>query len=195
MTEKPVEVGKRIRELREEKGMGLQDLAAKTGYSSALLSQFENHLISPPLGALIKLAGALEVEVSDFLGNAKDEPFTLIRHDERKVVSRVASRTGVNLGYTYESLGFGMRERGMEPFIVTLEPVALKEKHLSTHEGEEFLFVLEGRMLVRLGDHTDTLEPGDSIYFRCTTPHHVTCEGKKSARILAVILTGKQGEK
>lgn len=195
MAEKPVEVGKRIRELREERGMGLQDLAVKTGYSSALLSQFENHLVSPPLGALIKLAGALEAEVGDFLGSMPDEPFTLVRHDERKIVSRVASKTGVNLGYTYESLGFGMRGRGMEPFIVTLEPVALKEKRLSTHKGEEFLFVLEGRMLVRLGDHSDTLEPGDSIYFRCTTPHHVTCEGENSAKILAVILTSGKGGK
>ncbi|TNF45918.1 XRE family transcriptional regulator [bacterium] len=192
MIDKPVEVGKRIRELREEKSLSLQDLAEKTGYSSALLSQFENHLVSPPLGSHIKLAHALETDVGHFLGDTKDQLFTLVRRDERKVVSRVASRTGVNLGYTYESLGFGMMDRRMEPFIVTLEPVAVREKHLSTHEGEEFIYVLEGRMVINLGEHRDILEPGDSIYFRCKTPHHVTCEGDTPAKILAVIFTGEK---
>jgi transcriptional regulator with XRE-family HTH domain len=73
MTEKPVEVGKRIRELREEKGLSLQGLAEITGYSSALLSQFENHLVSPPLGALIKLSRALETDVGHFLGDTQDQ--------------------------------------------------------------------------------------------------------------------------
>lgn len=192
MNRKPVEVGKKIRELRDEKGLSLQDLARKTGYSSALLSQFENHLVSPPLGSLIKLAQALDTDVGHFLGDTQDQPYTLVRRGERKVVSRVASRTGVNLGYTYESLGFGMMDRNMEPFIVTLEPVAVKEKHLSTHDGEEFIYVLEGRMLINLGDHRDTLEPGDSIYFRCQTPHHVTCADDTPAKILAVIFTGEK---
>lgn len=78
----------------------------------------------------------------------------------------------------------------MEPFIVTLEPVPVREKHLSVHEGEEFIYVLEGRMKIRLGDHSDVLDPGDSIYFNCKTPHHVTCEGAMSAKILAVIYPG-----
>ena len=190
MTQKPVEVGKKIRELRDEKGLSLQDLAEKTGYSSALLSQFENHLVSPPLGSLIKLARAFDTDVGHFLGDTQDQPYTLVRSDERNVVSRVASKTGVNLGYTYESLGFGMMDRSMEPFIVTLEPIAVREKHLSTHEGEEFIYVLEGKMVINLDDHTDTLEPGDSIYFRCQTPHHVTCADDAPAKILAVIFTG-----
>ena len=83
-----------------------------------------------------------------------------------------------------------MKGHRMEPFVVTLEPVHIREKHLSSHEGEEFIYVLEGRMKIRLGEHTDVLEPGDSIYFRCTTPHHVTCEGDEPAKILAVIFKG-----
>lgn len=191
MKGKPVEVGRRIRELREDRELSLQELADRTGYSSALLSQFENHMVSPPLGAIIKLAKALDTQVGDFLGDSPDQNFIIVRRDEKEIVSRVASQSGVNLGYTYESLGFGMKGRSMEPFVVTLEPVAIKEKHLSVHEGEEFIYVLEGKMSIRLEEYTDVLEPGDSIYFRCTTPHHVTCEGDTPAKIIAVIFAGR----
>jgi transcriptional regulator with XRE-family HTH domain len=187
---RPVEVGKRIGELREDAGISLQELAERTGYSSALLSQFENHMVSPPLGALIKLSRALGVDVGDFFGEVADQNFILVRSDERETVSRVASKDGVSLGYTYEALGFGLKDRRMEPFVVTLEPVPIREKHLSVHEGEEFIYVLDGRMKIRLGDHIDILDPGDSIYFKCMTPHHVTCEGEDPAKILAVIHTG-----
>jgi quercetin dioxygenase-like cupin family protein/DNA-binding XRE family transcriptional regulator len=187
---RPVEVGKRIRELREDTGLTLQELAQRTGYSSALLSQFENHMVSPPLGALIRLSRALAVDVGDFFGEVADQSFILVRSDERETVSRVASKSGVNLGYTYEALGFGMKGHHMEPFVVTLEPVSIREKHLSVHEGEEFIYVLDGRMKIRLGNYTDILDPGDSIYFKCTMPHHVTCEGGEPAKILAVMYTG-----
>jgi transcriptional regulator with XRE-family HTH domain len=187
---RPVEVGKRIRELREDTGLTLQELAQRTGYSSALLSQFENHMVSPPLGALIKLSRALSVDVGDFFGEVADQNFILVRSDDREIVSRVASKEGVSLGYTYEALGFGLKGHHMEPFVVTLEPVPIREKHLSVHEGEEFIYVLDGRMKVRLGDYTDILDPGDSIYFKCTMPHHVTCAEDQPARILAVIYTG-----
>lgn len=187
----PVQVGKRIREFREDAGLSLQEMGHRTGYSSALLSQFENHMVSPPLGALIKLSKVLGVDVGDFFGEVAGHSFVLVRQDERETVSRVASKEGVNLGYTYEALGFGLKGHHMEPFVVTLEPVSIREKHLSVHEGEEFIYVLEGRMKIRLGEHTDILKPGDSIYFKCTTPHHVTCEGEEPARILAVIYTGK----
>lgn len=186
-----VDVGKRIRELREDAGLSLQDIAEKTGYSSALISQFENHMISPPLGALIKLSRVLNVDVGNFFGEVADQSFVLVRSDERETVSRVASKSGVSLGYTYEALGFGLKEHHMEPFVVTLEPVPIREKHLSVHEGEEFIYVLEGRMMIRLGEHTDILQAGDSIYFKCTTPHHVTCAEGDPAKILAVIFTGE----
>lgn len=186
-----VEVGKKIRELREARNMSLQELADNTGYSSALLSQFENHMVSPPLGVLVKLSRALGVGVSDFLGESREQhSYVLVRKEEHEVTSSVSSREGVNLGYRYEALGFGMSEHNMEPFIVTLEPVPIREKHLSVHDGEEFIYVLEGKMKVQLGEEAEVLEPGDSIYFKCTIPHHVTCDGKDPARILAVIYTG-----
>jgi transcriptional regulator with XRE-family HTH domain len=182
-----VRVGERIKELRERKGLSLKEVADLTGFSTALLSQMENHLISPSLGTIIKLARALSVKVGDFLGETEGEPFTIVRKDERKMVSRFASKEGVKYGYSYESLGFDKKDRHMEPFIVTLEPATVKAAKTSIHEGEEFIFVLEGEMEVILGNHTDILYPGDSIYYDSTIPHKVQCHQDKVTRILAVI--------
>ena len=76
--------------------------------------------------------------------------------------------------------------RLMEPFLVTLEPVSKKGVPYS-HDGEEFLFVLEGRVEIQLGDHTDTLEAGDSIYYNSVVPHYVSCLGDTPASIYAVL--------
>jgi transcriptional regulator with XRE-family HTH domain len=184
-----VRVGERIKALREEKGLSLKDLADRTGFSTALLSQMENHLLSPSLGTLIKLARAFGVRVGDFLGETEGEPFTIVRKDERRKISRFASKEGVKYGYSYESLGFDKKDRKMEPFIVTLEPATVKTSKTSVHEGEEFIFVLEGEMEVILGNHTDVLYPGDSIYYDSTIPHRVQCHQDKITRILAVLYT------
>jgi transcriptional regulator with XRE-family HTH domain len=182
-------VGERIRELREDKGLSLQDMANRTGYSSALLSQVENHFISPPLGGLIKIAKALEVKVGTFFGDEPRESYAIVRKDERKHISRFASKEGVSYGYSYESLGFDKKDRQMEPFLVTLEPATVKSDKLSSHDGEEFIFVLEGEMEAILGDHKDVLHPGDCIYYDSTIPHKVQCHREAPTKILAVLWT------
>ncbi len=184
-----LKVGEKIRELREKAGLSLQEMAERTGYSSAVLSQIENHMISPPLGALIKIAKALEVKVGAFWGDAPGEPFAIVRKDERKHVSRVASKEGVSYGYSYESLGFEKKDRHMEPFLINLEPTIGKAAKLSTHEGEEFIFVLDGEMEAILGSHKDVLYPGDCIYYDSTIPHKVQCSQGIPTKILAVIWT------
>jgi len=182
-----VRVGEKIKTLREQKGLSLKEVADLTGFSTALLSQMENHLVSPSLGTMIKLAKAFGVKVGDFLGETEGEPYSIVRKDERKRISRFASKDGVKYGYSYESLGFDKKDRHMEPFIVTLEPATVKAARTSVHEGEEFIFVLEGEMEVTLGNHTDVLFPGDSIYYDSTIPHRVQCHQDKITRILAVL--------
>lgn len=182
-------VGERIRELRESKGLSLQDMANRTGYSSALLSQVENHFISPPLGGLIKIAKALEVKVGTFFGDEPRESYAIVRKDERKHISRFASKEGVSYGYSYESLGFDKKDRQMEPFLVTLEPATVKSEKLSSHDGEEFIFVLEGEMEAILGDHKDVLHAGDCIYYDSAIPHKVQCHREVPTKILAVLWT------
>jgi transcriptional regulator with XRE-family HTH domain len=189
-----IRVGEKIKALRESKGLSLKEVADLTGFSTALLSQMENQLVSPSLGAMIKLANALGVKVGDFLGETQGEPFTIVRKDERKSISRFASKEGVKYGYSYESLGYEKKNRHMEPFIVTLEPATVKTSKTSVHEGEEFIFVLEGEMEVILGNHTDVLYPGDSIYYDSTIPHRVQCHQDKVTKILAVLYAASTKE-
>jgi transcriptional regulator with XRE-family HTH domain len=188
--EQYLQIGEKVKRFREDNNLTLQDMAERTGFSTAVLSQIENHLISPPLGTLIRLARALNLRPGHFFDQHADRPFTLVRKEERRPVSRFASKRGVQYGYSYESLGHDMKDRHMEPFLVTLEPATLASPKPASHEGEEFLFVLEGEMVVTLGDLSDVLQPGDAIYYDSNIPHLVQCQGEQKALILAVIYSG-----
>ncbi|MBI5585287.1 MAG: cupin domain-containing protein [Deltaproteobacteria bacterium] len=181
-----IAVNRRIKEIRQKKGLSLQDLARISGFSTAMLSQIENHLISPSLGTLIKLAQALEMRMGELIAGPGGRSFTIVRQGEGNVVSRYASRSGVTYGYSYQSLCPELKSRHMEPFLVTLEPSS-GTKSPSHHEGEEFIFVLEGAVRITLADLTDVLHPGDSIYYHSTLPHLVECHEDRPALILAVL--------
>ena len=187
-----IKVGEKIKDIREDKGLTLEDMASLTGLSSSEISQIENQMVSPSLGTLIKLARVLDVSLSHFFTEDTKEPFCLVRAEERHVVSRFASTEGVSYGYSYESLGYCKKDAKMEPFIVTLNPPDVLEVDPNCHTGEEFIFVLEGEVEVRLADHNDILRPGDSIYYDANIPHVVACLGDKEARILDVIWPGEE---
>ncbi len=80
-------------------------------------------------------------------------------------------------------------DRHMEPFIIDINPASEEEVKLSTHEGEEFIYVLEGEVEIRYGKDTYELNVGDSIYYDSIVAHHVHSHGEKPAKILAVIYT------
>jgi transcriptional regulator with XRE-family HTH domain len=179
-------VGQRVLMVREEKGLTLEDVAQRTGLSAEYLGQIETDQVSPPLGALIRIAKALDMMFGRFISSGEVKPFTVVRKDERRVISRFTSAKGDEYGYTYESLAPDKKDRHMEPFMVTLVPSKARED-VSTHAGQEFIYVLEGAMEVTLEDHTDVLYPGDSIYYDSTIPHLVRCHGDKETVILAVL--------
>ncbi len=187
MSGKTTKVGQRIKELRVAKGLSLEDVVAKSGIAETTLAGIERHLISPPLGTLVCLAKVLEVSVGDFFGETGDAAYCIVRSGDRKTVSRFNSSNGKTSGYSYEALGQQKKKRQMEPFLVTLSPTEVRQVEPNQHIGEEFLFVLEGKVEVRLLDHTDILDPGDSIYYDSTMPHIVACHGEQPATILAVI--------
>jgi transcriptional regulator with XRE-family HTH domain len=184
----PTSVGHRVRRVREEKGLTVKDVAQRTGLSSKYLVQIESDEVSPPLGALIRIAKALDMKLGRFISTGEVKPFTVVRKDQRRVISRYTSAQGNQYGYTYESLAPDKKDRHMEPFMVTLVPSRAK-KELSDHAGQEFIYVLEGAMEVILKDHTEVLYPGDSVYYDSTVPHLVRCHGDKKTVILAVLYT------
>ncbi|MFH0785222.1 MAG: cupin domain-containing protein [Pseudomonadota bacterium] len=187
MPEKNVKVGQRIKDLRIAKGLSIEDVAKKSGIPEATISSIENHLVSPPLGNIVSLAKVFEVSVGEFFGEKGDSAYCIVRSGDRKPVSRFNSSDGKSSGYSYEALGQQKRERQMEPFLVTLIPQEVRQVEANQHIGEEFIFVLEGKVEVRLLDHTDILNPGDSMYYDSTMPHIVACHGDQPATILAVI--------
>lgn len=180
-------IGEKIKSLRLAKGMSIEEVAENSQMSVAMLGEIEEHNVSPPLGHIVSLAKGLDVSVGEVFGDSADSPFCIVRSDDRKKVSRFDSSDSGTYGYSYESLGHQKKNRQMEPFLVTLTPAEDSHVEPNQHIGEEIIFVLEGTVEVRLSDHTDILNPGDSIYYDSNMPHVVSCHGTEPATILAVI--------
>ncbi|MBS4031758.1 MAG: cupin domain-containing protein [Clostridiales bacterium] len=106
-------------------------------------------------------------------------------------MARVASKQGVKYGYSYEALASNLRRRHMEPFLGTLEPATIRDRHSYSHEGEEFLFVLDGGVEIILDKKKESLEPGDCVYFHSIVPHCVQCRDDSGATLLAVLFPGE----
>ena len=187
--EEPTAVGERIKKLRELKGLSLGDVSQRTDLAEEMLERIEADAVAPPLGTLTKLARALEMKMGYLLTGGESKPFVVTRKGERKPVSRHAAQQQARYGYSYLALAPGMRDRNMEPFLVTLAPTT-EELPGSVHEGEEFLYVLEGEMEVIIGAHREVLHPGDAIYYDSSIPHQVMCHQEKPTRILAVLFAG-----
>lgn len=180
-----LKVGETVKEIRQKKGLSVKDISQRTGLPSELLIQIEKGNVSPPLGSIIKLAKALEMKMGYFISGAEELPYTIVRKNDRKVISRFDSQKSQTYGYEFTSLAPHKKDRHMEPFLVTLEPSAVEER--SSHDGQEFIFVLEGIMEVHLGEKIHLLEPGDAIYYDSTVSHLVKCHGKEKTKILAVL--------
>jgi quercetin dioxygenase-like cupin family protein len=188
--EVPAEIGMRVKEARKSRGFSIFDIYLRTDIAVDLLSQIEEGKIVPPLGTVVKLAKALDLKMGYFISGKEKKAYTIVRLDDRKVTSRYDPKKEEQYGYEYESLAPHKTDRYMEPFLVTLKPSETEEER-STHDGQEFIFVLHGNMEVRLGEESHILKPGDSIYYDATVPHLVKCHSKETTKILAVLHTGK----
>lgn len=182
-----IQMGEKIKNLRLEKNMTIEEMADRSTISAAVIQSFEEMRVLPPLGNIVSLAKALEVTVGDLFGDSGDSPFSICRSSDRVTVCRFDSEKNKPHGYSYAGLGQNKRNRQMEPFLVTLNPNQSREIEANQHIGEEFLFVLEGQVEVRLLDLTDVLNKGDSIYYDSNMPHIISCHGDQPATILAVI--------
>ncbi len=185
-----MQLGERVKNLRQKKTLSIEQLAERSGLAATSIEAIENLELSPPLGEIVLLSSALQVSLGDLLGDEADSPFCIVRSDKRKNVARFGAET--SSGYTYESLGYQKQNRHMEPFLVTLTPTPEPQSEPNQHAGEEILFVLEGQVKVLLAGHTDILNPGDSIYYDSNLPHIVSCHGDQPATLMAVIYAEKR---
>lgn len=178
------DVGKRIAEIRTKKGLTLADLARMTGFSQELLAGIENSSVQPQLGTIMRLSKALDQALSGMISGTGNKPYEVTRKGERKTVARSTSSGGEKKVYSYQALAHEVEGRSMEPLIVELEELPDVEK--STHDGEEFIFVLSGTARVAVGDDSFDLSPGDCVYYLSSHPHSITGKGGKAV-ILAVL--------
>jgi len=181
------DVGQRIRKIREEKGVALEELSRLTGFDVDFLSSLEKNEAQPQLGTVIKLSKALDSAFGRLVSGVGDRLYSITRKSERRVISRSTSKTGKKQLYTYKSLAPDVKGRHMEALIVQLE--VDPDKEISVHDGEEFIFVLDGTVIFEIGDDKFELEAGDSVYYLSTTPHHIAAKNDK-ATILAVLYEG-----
>ena len=181
------DVGQRIRKIREEKELTLEELSRLTGFDVQFLSSIEKNESQPQLGTVIKLSKALDSAFGRLVSGIGDRHYSITRKTERRTVSRSTSKTGQRQVYTYKSLAPEVKGRHMEALIVQLD--VDPDKEISVHEGEEFIFVLDGIVVLEIGDDKFELEPGDSVYYLSTTPHHIAAKNDK-ATILAVLYEG-----
>ncbi|RJP85208.1 MAG: XRE family transcriptional regulator [Desulfobacteraceae bacterium] len=176
-------IGDRIRGLREAKGISFEELSNLTGFEVELLKNIEKNAIQPQLGTLVKLSKALESAFSRLVSGVGDKLYSVTRKGTRPIVSRSTSAKGKEL-YTYFSMAPEVRGRHMEALMVTLSENP--DGEISVHDGEEFIFVLEGIVCVTIDGDAFELAPGDSMYYLSTTPHLVAAK-KDRAVILAVL--------
>lgn len=184
-----VNVGERVKTVREDRGLSIEDIAQRTGMDENLIKQIEDGQTAPPLGDVIKLSKALDMKMGYFISGEENQAYTIVRKNDRQVISRYDSKKTKQYGYEYISLAPHKKDRHMEPFLVTLSP-SLTEEERSTHDGQEFIYILKGNVEIRLGEEIHYLDPGDTIYYDSTVPHLVKCRGNEDAKIVAVLYTG-----
>jgi transcriptional regulator with XRE-family HTH domain len=176
-------VGAHVRELRRGAGLTLRALATETRFSASFVSQLERGLVSPSIHSMEKIAGALGTTLSTLFAAVGDTDGGLVvRARERKALNSFWSHAQV------EALA-AVRGRGrLEPTLVTLRARGRSGKHPVAHATEEFAFVLQGHVRLRLGPDELSLEPHDAVVLRPGELRLWTNPGRKPARVLIVAL-------
>lgn len=180
--------GNKIKTLRESKNISLSQLAEQSGLSEEQLSTLEESEVLPSVAPLIKIARALGVRLGTFLDDDSSLGPVVCRKDEAdESISFTGSKAEAHKHMNYFSLAKYKSGRHMEPYIINLQACSEKDFIMSSHEGEEFLYVIEGAIEITYGHEVFVLFEGDSIFYDSIVEHHVECQCDKGAKILAVV--------
>lgn len=183
-------VGSKIRSIRESKGLSLEEIAERSGLSLEQITSIETDQNLPSLGPLIKIARALGVRLGTFMDDNDALGPIVTRAKDReadKSISFSNDATDARKHMEYHPLAQHKAGRHMEPFIIDINPENTLNYQLSAHEGEEFIYVMEGQIELEYGKEKYLLDEGDSIYYDSIVKHHLHGAPGKSAKILAVV--------
>jgi len=182
------QIAKNIKKIRLESNMTQERIAELSGLTKGYISKIEKSDKAPPLSTLSKIANALDLDITILTAEELEVPrdinLCIVRKGEGKKVSSATLE-----GYHYEALAYKKSGKNMEPFI--LMP-AFEEKAIFSHEGEEFMYTIEGMHEFIYNNRKYILNEGDSIYFDSRIPHTGRSIGKQRAKILAVMYSYKR---
>lgn len=183
------ELGRKLRQLRLKKKLGLVELGRHTGLSASMLSQLENGKLIPTLPTLARIAMVFDVGLDHFFSDSNENhAFHVVRAEERiRFPEKPELRSP---GYFFESLAFSAQNKGLQGYWAEF-PGREEYSQGHTHEGQELIFVLEGRLRVRHDGEEYEMGPGDSAYFDATLLHAYRGEEPSGARALVATTTAK----
>ena len=190
MTDNHTIVGLKIKGLRESKNLSVEEIAERSGLTVEQINSIENDVNLPSLGPLIKIARALGVRLGTFMDDNDALGPVVTRAKDRERDSSISFSNGATDArkhMEYHPLAQQKAGRHMEPFIIDINPETTPEYKLSAHEGEEFIYVMQGEVEIVYGKETYNLKEGDSIFYDSIVNHHVHGAPGKSAKILAVV--------
>ena len=183
-------IGSKIKGIRESKNLSIEEISESSGLSIDQITSIESDQNLPSLGPLIKIARALGVRLGTFLDDSDELGPAITRAADRERDSSISFSNGAadaRKHMEYHPLAKHKAGRHMEPFVIDINPTDDNDFQLSAHEGEEFIYVMEGEVEINYGKETYTLSQGDSIFYDSIVKHHIHGVPGKSAKILAVV--------
>jgi len=170
--------GRKLRKLRVAEGLSVEELAGQVGLRPGYLEQLEQDEVLPSVAEILTLARRLSVEPATFMGEGRP------RRSAEKRRTALEKRTR---DYAYQLLTPATEDRRLMAFQVTIDPESEHRKVGYQHEGEEFIYVLSGRLKITVGKKAATLGPGQSLLFDSSQKHHLQNPGREATRLLVVL--------
>lgn len=185
-------IGAKIKSIRESKQLTIEEVSERSGLTVEQIERIESNIDFPSLAPLIKIARVMGVRLGTFLDDQTELGPVISRKKDSNETNSIGftnNSAKARKHMEYHSLSQDKSGRHMEPFLIDIASSEGVDFILSTHEGEEFIFVLDGIVEINYGKNTYILEEGDSIYYDSIVAHHVHAGNGDTARILGVVYT------
>ncbi len=186
-------IGSKVKTIRQSRNLSIEDVSERSNLSVETITNIEEGALVPGLTPLIKIARVLGVRLGTFMDDQQDLGPVLVRSKENKDenhITRFSERNNAKASdLDFYTLAQNKADRHMDPFLIDVFPPSGEDVKLSTHEGEEFIYVLNGEIEVIYGKDRYELGAGDSIYYDSIVAHHLLSLGDTPATMLAVIYT------
>jgi len=178
-------VGDKLKHLRLRRKMGLVELSRHTGLSPALLSKLEHGKLYPTLPTLSRIALVFSVGLDHFFSDERGKrTFALVRRKDRLRFPEAPEMDSP--AFDFESLDFLATDRKFNAYLADFRSVPPEQVHMHQHAGVEFIYVLKGKLALKIGAEQETLDAGDSLYFDSQLPHGYSRLGSKPCSAIVV---------